>query len=174
MKATGIVRRLDDLGRLVIPKEIRKLYRLKEGDSIEFFVSDDSQIILQKFSALSEGEEEIEVMCSTLAELVGNPVFFVQTDAVMCVGNSKYETYKEYVLTKEFQEAIKVYHHMKFPSMSLFIHVNLTAQGLIYPVVINGDWLGAFILLQESKEIEAKDMDMVQVISRLLTRQKEH
>ena len=45
MKATGIVRRLDDLGRLVIPKEIRKIYKLKEGDSIEFFVNEDSAIL---------------------------------------------------------------------------------------------------------------------------------
>ena len=49
MKATGIVRRLDDLGRLVIPKEIRRIYRLKEGDSIEFFVSEHSEIILKNY-----------------------------------------------------------------------------------------------------------------------------
>ena len=52
MKATGIVRRLDDLGRLVIPKEIRKQYRLKEGDSIEFFIDND-RIVIQKHDIMS-------------------------------------------------------------------------------------------------------------------------
>ena len=62
MKATGIVRRLDDLGRLVIPKEIRKQYRLKEGDSIEFFI-DNGRIVIQKFDAMSKHMEEIEITC---------------------------------------------------------------------------------------------------------------
>ena len=62
MKATGIVRRLDDLGRLVIPKEIRKKYRLKEGDSIEFY-TDSDRIIIQKHDHLSAHAEEIEIMC---------------------------------------------------------------------------------------------------------------
>ena len=53
MKATGIVRRLDDLGRLVIPKEIRKQYRMKEGDSIEFFIDND-RIVIQKFDVMSK------------------------------------------------------------------------------------------------------------------------
>lgn len=56
MKATGIVRRLDDLGRLVIPKEIRKQYRMKEGDSIEFFIDND-RIVIQKFDVMSKHME---------------------------------------------------------------------------------------------------------------------
>lgn len=62
MKATGIVRRLDDLGRLVIPKEIRRIYRLKEGDSIEFFVSEQSEIVLKKCSYLNEEKEMLTRM----------------------------------------------------------------------------------------------------------------
>ena len=63
MKATGVVRRLDDLGRLVIPKEIRKQYRLREGDNIEIF-TDEERIIIQKFDALSKYTEEIIVTVS--------------------------------------------------------------------------------------------------------------
>ena len=65
LKATGIVRRLDDLGRLVIPKEIRKQYRLKEGDSIEFFIEND-HIVIQRFDVLSKHMEEIDIMIETL------------------------------------------------------------------------------------------------------------
>ena len=66
MKATGIVRRLDDLGRLVIPKEIRKIYKLKEGDSIEFFVNENDEIVLKKFSVLSDEIETITLNFSSL------------------------------------------------------------------------------------------------------------
>ena len=83
MKATGIVRRLDDLGRLVIPKEIRKIYKLKEGDSIEFFVNEDSEIVLKKFSVLSDETEAITRMCQTLQEVTEHPVLFVEDDHFM-------------------------------------------------------------------------------------------
>ena len=69
MKATGIIRRLDDLGRLVIPKEIRKQYRLKEGDSIEFYIEND-KIILQKYELLDKHMREIQDMCETLQSVL--------------------------------------------------------------------------------------------------------
>ena len=79
MKATGIVRRLDDLGRLVIPKEIRKQYRLKEGDSIEFFTEND-RILIQKFDVMSKNIEEICIMCETLQAMYQNTVLFIQEE----------------------------------------------------------------------------------------------
>lgn len=54
MKATGIIRRIDELGRIVIPKEIRKSLRIKDGESLEIYVDDNSNIILQKYSTLKE------------------------------------------------------------------------------------------------------------------------
>ena len=63
MKSTGIVRRLDDLGRLVIPKEIRKQYQLKEGDSIEIYIDQD-KIVLEKYDTLSAKENDIlKIFC---------------------------------------------------------------------------------------------------------------
>lgn len=79
MKATGIVRRLDDLGRLVIPKEIRKQYRLKEGDSIEFFIDND-RIVIQKHDIMSNHMEEINIMCETLHAMYQNTVWFIQDE----------------------------------------------------------------------------------------------
>ena len=54
MKATGIVRRIDDLGRVVIPKEIRRTLRIKEGDPLEIFVDREGEVILKKYSPISE------------------------------------------------------------------------------------------------------------------------
>ena len=54
MKATGIVRRIDDLGRVVIPKEIRRTMRIREGDPLEIFVSNEGEVIFKKYSPISE------------------------------------------------------------------------------------------------------------------------
>ena len=82
MKATGIVRRLDDLGRLVIPKEIRRIYRLKEGDSIEFFVSEHSEIILKKYSYLNDEKEMLTRMVNTLKEVTKCEILFLLEDEI--------------------------------------------------------------------------------------------
>lgn len=79
MKATGIIRRLDDLGRLVIPKEIRKQYRLKEGDSIEFYIEND-KIILQKYELLDKHMREIQDMCETLQSVLNKKVLFIKDE----------------------------------------------------------------------------------------------
>ena len=57
MKATGVVRRIDDLGRVVIPKEIRKTLRIKEGEPLEIFTDREGQIILKKYSPIGELSE---------------------------------------------------------------------------------------------------------------------
>ena len=54
MKATGIVRRIDDLGRVVIPKEIRRTLRIREGDPLEIFTSNDGEVIFKKYSPIGE------------------------------------------------------------------------------------------------------------------------
>lgn len=67
MKATGIVRRIDDLGRIVIPKEIRRICNLREGDSIEIYLGEDGEIILKKYDT----EPEIAALRTAATQLAG-------------------------------------------------------------------------------------------------------
>lgn len=67
MKPTGIVRRIDDLGRIVIPKEIRRTYNLREGDPMEFYLGEDSQIVLRKYDT----EPEITSLRTAATKLAG-------------------------------------------------------------------------------------------------------
>lgn len=62
MKATGIVRRIDDLGRVVIPKEIRRTLRIREGDPLEIFLSDDGGCMLKKYSPMEYNEDTIRMV----------------------------------------------------------------------------------------------------------------
>ena len=67
MKATGIVRRIDDLGRVVIPKEIRRTMRIREGDPLEIFVSNEGEVIFKKYSPISELGSIAAQYCEVLA-----------------------------------------------------------------------------------------------------------
>ena len=73
MKATGVVRRIDDLGRVVIPKEIRKTLRVREGDPLEIFTDREGQIILKKYSPIGELSEFATEYAETLSKTTGHP-----------------------------------------------------------------------------------------------------
>ena len=69
MKATGIVRRIDDLGRIVVPKEIRRTLRIREGDALEIFTDREGEIILKKYSPLGEMGNFADQYAESLAQI---------------------------------------------------------------------------------------------------------
>ena len=79
MKATGIVRRIDDLGRVVIPKEIRRTMRIREGDPLEIFVSNEGEVIFKKYSPISELGSIAAQYCEVLFRTAGYPVLITDT-----------------------------------------------------------------------------------------------
>ena len=158
MKATGIIRRLDDLGRLVIPKEIRKQYRLKEGDSIEFYIEND-KIILQKYDLMSAHVEEIHDMCATLSKILSNEVYFVK-DEVM--GSDKNGT------RATLQKAL-VYRETPFMNERIFENDLALYSGHFYPIVVDGYWQGSFMVFTDTNTNES-DLKCVDAFTQLLTR----
>ena len=83
MKATGIVRRIDDLGRVVIPKEIRRTMRIREGDPLEIYTSGDGGVIFKKYSLMGGLSEFAGQLCDTLNRTTGRPT--VITDRDSCI-----------------------------------------------------------------------------------------
>ena len=73
MKATGIVRRIDDLGRIVVPKEIRRTLRIREGDPLEIFTDREGEIILKKYSPIGELSQFAGEYAESLAQTTGHP-----------------------------------------------------------------------------------------------------
>ena len=135
MKATGIVRRLDDLGRLVIPKEIRKQYLLKEGDSIEIFIDND-RIVLEKYNTLSTKEEDILKICETLQEIYKTKVYFVHHSIL-----------NENKGNQRFIDKCNVYRVTPFKNEVI---LDEEVNGVIYPIVIDGYWQGSFVILSNN------------------------
>lgn len=88
MKATGIVRRIDDLGRVVIPKEIRRTLRIREGDPLEIFVDRDGEVILKKYSPIGELGEFAKEYADSLYEAVGHTALIADRDTVIAVSGA--------------------------------------------------------------------------------------
>ena len=90
MKATGIVRRIDDLGRVVVPKEIRRTLRIREGDPLEIFTDREGEIILKKYSPIGELGTFAQQYADSLAQTTGYTVFVTDRDSVIAgAGGSK-------------------------------------------------------------------------------------
>ena len=88
MKATGIVRRIDDLGRVVIPKEIRRTLRIREGDPLEIFVDRDGEVILKKYSPIGELGDFAQEYADSLFEATGHISIICDRDAVVAVAGA--------------------------------------------------------------------------------------
>lgn len=163
MKATGIVRRLDDLGRLVIPKEIRKQYRLKEGDSIEFF-TDSDRIMIQKFDVMSRHIEEINIMCETLHAIYQNTVLFIQEEWL---------EKSDYKLREDFIQRAHIHRMCTFEKEAIYKNSNEAVNGIIYPITAYGDWYGAFVVIYDKMELTSDQLYALEAFAQLLSRQQQ-
>ena len=86
MKATGIVRRIDDLGRVVIPKEIRRTMRIREGDPLEIYTDREGGVIFKKYSQLGDVSDFAAQLCDTISRVAGLPAVITDRDSVIAAG----------------------------------------------------------------------------------------
>lgn len=88
MKATGIVRRIDDLGRVVIPKEIRRTLRIREGDPLEIFTDREGGVILKKYSPIGDLSEFSKGYTDSLQQTIGNIVMICDKDTIISISGA--------------------------------------------------------------------------------------
>lgn len=107
MKATGIVRRIDDLGRVVIPKEIRRTMRIREGDPLEIYTDREGEVIFKKYSPIGELVSFAAQYADTLNKTCGMSVIITDRDVIIaCAGVSKKE-YTEKKVSEEIEDIIE-------------------------------------------------------------------
>lgn len=177
MKATGIVRRIDDLGRVVIPKEIRRTLRIREGDPLEIFVDRDGEVILKKYSPISELSDFAKEYSEALFDSLGSPVLICDRDAVIAVaGGSK----KEY-LNKNITELVE--HAMQ--NRSTILETNESTVSLvegneetlasyaICPIIASGDPIGAVIIISKDRSLGEVEKKAAETAAGFLARQME-
>ena len=107
MKATGIVRRIDDLGRVVIPKEIRRTMRLRDGDPLEIYTSADGEVIFRKYSVLGEMSENAVQVADIMQRLAGCAVLVFDRDHVVAVSGTQRKEYYERRVSQELEELME-------------------------------------------------------------------
>lgn len=106
MKATGIVRRIDDLGRVVIPKEIRKTMRIREGDPLEIYTDREGEVIFKKYSPIGELQNFAAEYADTLHKTSSLPIFICDRDAIIAVSGASKREYLDKKISKELEELI--------------------------------------------------------------------
>ena len=107
MKATGIVRRIDDLGRVVIPKEIRRTMRIREGDPLEIFTDREGEVIFKKYSPIGELASFAEQYAETLHKICGLGVVICDRDAVIATAGVPRKEYADKSLSEELESVIE-------------------------------------------------------------------
>ncbi len=181
MKATGIVRRIDELGRVVIPKEIRSTLRLKSGDPLEIFTERD-ELMLKKYSPIASLERFSEGTAKSLNDLSGYLAIVCDTDEVLhAFGSGKREVAGKAIsarLDKIMQERKSYIANLSEGGDIVPICEGedsaVTAQ-IIVPIVSGGDCLGAVALLtsEQGAKIEAGACKLAQLSATILAAQFE-
>lgn len=167
MKATGVVRRIDDLGRVVIPKEIRKTLRIKEGDPLEIFTDREGQVILKKYSPIGELSEFATGYAETLAKTTGHIACITDKDTIIAVsGGSKKEFLEQDVSTEleKLMEDKEIYTSKENSDTAMPITKNdknekrNNAQ-IVYPIISNGDTIGTVILMSKDSNTKMNEVE---------------
>lgn len=170
MKATGVVRRIDDLGRVVIPKEIRRSLRIRDGESLEIFV-DGSDIILKKFSIMRNVDEYACTMAAALYSFTKKSVVITDTDNVIaCSSNLKGVLNKS--ISDELSVSIKRRESIleKYcKHLSLTVDFGVDCKYAIDSIIANGDCVGLVIIF-DSDNIDVDDMKMTSIAAKILSK----
>ena len=168
MKATGVVRRIDDLGRIVIPKEIRRTLRIKEGDPIEIFTDKEGEVILKKYSPIGELSEFATGYAETLAKTTGHIACITDKDSVIAVSGGSKKEFLEKAISPELEKLIEnkeVYTSRDNNEKALPITQNANTNTLnnsqvIYPIISDGDVIGSIVLLSKEQNTKMGDSEL--------------
>ena len=179
MKATGIVRRIDDLGRVVIPKEIRRTMRIREGDPLEIYTDADGEVIFKKYSPIGELSPFATQYAEVLSRNTGLAVLVSDRDHIVAVSGISKKEFLERRISPELEDLMenRRAYMMKASDIKQVVPVEGIDKGagVVVPILAAGDVTGSVILLlSENNTIPSEsDLKLVQVASAFLGRQME-
>lgn len=172
MKATGIVRRIDDLGRVVIPKEIRRTLRIREGDPLEIYVDREGEVILKKYSPVGELGDFAKEYAESLHEAVGHIVLIADRDNIVAVAGSSKKEFMNKPLGLAVEKVLEERKPVLINNPGEFKHCKgcatecdegevckFTAE-VISPIIVEGDAIGAVIICSKQPETQMGEMEM--------------
>ena len=174
MKATGIVRRIDDLGRVVIPKEIRRTLRIREGDPLEIFTDREGGVILKKYSPINELTDFSREYAESLQDVIGHIILISDKDAFISVSGTSKEDYEDRKVSSRLDEVMegrksvllglsdKIIPLHKDDSMDEYKYE------IIAPIMAQGDAIGSVIILSKDEAIGELELKLAETAAAFL------
>ncbi|MBO7149996.1 MAG: AbrB/MazE/SpoVT family DNA-binding domain-containing protein [Clostridia bacterium] len=181
MRDTGIVRRIDELGRVVIPKEIRKTLRLKESDPLEIFTDKDS-LVIKKYSPISSIGEFAKIVADGLEEITEKVCVITDNDAILYLSKGKMSDIIGKNISQNLIQVLKDRKSIVSSRMDggtiipIAIDDDFQSENqIIVPIISNGDCFGACILFDKDKtsHFDSEDVKIVQLGATFLSKQFE-
>ena len=183
MKATGIVRRIDDLGRVVIPKEIRRTLRIREGDPLEIYTDREGEVILKKYSPIGELGDFAEAYAESLHNTSGHIIAVADRDSIIAVSGGSRKDLLEKQLIPDIEKIIENRDTFVADSAdSTKVPVITDEKGnakytcqVITPIISEGDAIGAVLMLSMDPKVKMGEVEtkLVQSAANFLGRHLE-
>jgi len=169
MKTTGVVRRIDDLGRIVIPKEIRRTLRIHDGESLEIFV-DNEIITLKKYSSLNELANVSKILVESINKEVNKNIFITDRDTVIAVSGNNKKKYINKNISSHLEQVIndRKRVHVVGSKVEFVDKIEEECSYVIYPIIANGDAVGAVVIMSDDEDIDDSEEKLVKIVAEFL------
>ena len=174
MKATGVVRRIDDLGRIVIPKEMRKTLRIREGESLEIFAQGD-EIVLKKFSSSVDLQPISQNLIDTIALTIKSSIFITDRDYFIAGSGSLKKKFLTKTISPKLEELLlenERYHKQNVAYQDIVVTEEEAKEKynyLLYPILADGETVGLVLLMSKTEEdFTEEEEHLIQIISQFL------
>ena len=179
MKATGIVRRIDDLGRVVIPKEIRRTLRIREGDPLEIYTEKDGEVIFKKYSPMGELQDFAARICDSIGKNTGHIAAVADRDVIIAVAGAPKRDLLDKRNSAELEQLMEQRKSYRFRAGDTPLRPAESAEryrlGVAAPIISEGDLLGCVMLLMNENDaaLGESEQKLAQTVAGFLGRQME-
>ena len=178
MKATGIVRRIDDLGRVVIPKEIRRTMRIREGDPLEIYTEKDGEVIFKKYSPMGELADFAASICESLHKTTGAIAAVADRDSIIAVSGAPRREMADKRISGELEKVMENRRAVQFDGSSTIYIMEDNEKyraAVAAPILAEGDVLGCVIFASNDENLISGDVEfkLAQTVSGFLGHQME-
>ena len=165
MKATGIVRRVDDLGRIVIPKEIRRTLRIREGDPLEIYTEKDGGVIFRKYSPMGDLQEFAVQMCESISSATGHIAAVADRDSIIALHGAPKRELMDKPNSAELDKLMEQRCNYLFKSGQAPLRAAEGTDkyhlGVASPILSQGDLMGCVLLLLGENDDPMKESDQL-------------
>ncbi len=179
MKATGIVRRVDDLGRIVIPKEIRRTLRIREGDPLEIYTEKDGGVIFRKYSPMGDLQEFAAQMCESIGAATGHIAAIADRDSIIALHGAPKRELIDKPNSQELEKLMEQRRNYLFQTGDVLIPAadgfDKYHLGAASPILSQGDLMGCVLLLlgENDQPLQEADQSLARAAAGFLGKQME-